>query len=66
MLVVYVRYSCRQGNTTYTAHNILRNTACFAIDRNTNAPMVRLKAKVGLTRQTHVRPVISLITDEGL
>ena len=32
----------------------------FAIDHNTNAPIIR----VGLTRQTHVCPVIGLVTDD--
>ena len=31
---------------------------------NTNAPIVRLKARVGLTMQAHVCPVINLVTDE--
>ena len=41
------------------------NTACFAIDHNTNSPIVRLKARVRLTGQTHVCPVITLVTGEG-
>ena len=34
----------------------------FAIDHNTNALIVRLIARVGLIRQTHVCPGISLVT----
>ena len=49
----------------YTAQNIKRNTACFAIDHNTTALIVRLIARVGLIRRKHVCPVISLVTDQG-
>ena len=33
----------------------------FSIDQNTNAPIVRLIARVRLIRQTHVCHVISLL-----
>ena len=37
----------------------------FVIDHNTNALIVGLIARVGLIRQTHVCPVISLVTYQG-
>ena len=36
----------------------------FVIDRNTNARIVRLIARVGLIRQAHVCPLISLVNDQ--
>ena len=37
----------------------------FAVDHNTNALIVSLIASVGLIRQAHVCPVISLVTYQG-
>ena len=37
----------------------------FAIDHNKNALIVKLMARVGLIRPTHVCPVISLVTYQG-
>ena len=50
---------------TYTAQNIERNTAYFAVDHNTKSLIVRLITRVGLIRQKQVSPVISLVTFEG-
>ena len=58
--------SCHNG----TAINIhcskyLKELCMFSIDHNTTAIIVRLIARVGLIRQKHVCPVISLVTDQG-
>ena len=41
-----------------------RKTVCLAIDYNTNAPIVRLIARVVFIRHKDVCPVISLVTDQ--
>ena len=45
----------------------LKEHCAFTIDHNKNAIKVRLTVRVGLNRQIHVCPVISLVTctDQG-